>query len=672
MEAYALAGLGNVAAAQGRFEEAIERLQAALKVVRAGGEARLSSGILNDIADAQLSLGRVGPSRESASEALRLAREAKDSLREARSLFLLARAARREGALDDARELTERSLAVGEDVRARVPGHELRALFFEELESRYAFHVDLLMELDRARPGARFETLALAASERGRARALLDRFAQGGAPDSAADAERLERERTLRDQVRMQALREDLEPHEAGAASGAPLQERLAELRRARAVDSFESAVSRPFDAARVDEIRSRLAVPGTLLVEIGLGPERSYLWAIGKDRLVVYELPAREVLESQAREVYSLLTARQRDLVGSAREKRARAESQDALFYEKGLLLSRALLGPIEDLDAYERLVVVSDGLLNYVPLAALPHPRTAGPAGGYRPLVLSHEVVCAPSLAAVLAIGERSSKRAVQSHSAGERQRPRIAVLADPVFTADDPRVGAAPAAARPAGVQPPSADTNLRGTRQGVGNLPRLLASREEATSIAKAASGADVTVTTGFGVDRAKTLTALEDSYQVVHLATHGILNDEHPLLSGIVTSLVDERGVRQDGFLRAQDVYDTRVGAEIVVLSACETALGRLLRGEGITGLVHAFLHAGADSIVASRWRVEDAATQQLMAEFYRSLLVDGASVSAALRKAQIQLLKSRSTSAPFFWAAFEVQGLSPTLTTPQQ
>ena len=672
MEAYALAGLGNVAAAQGRFEEALEQLQAALKVVRAGGEARLSSGILNDIADAQLSLDRIGPSRESASEALRLAREAKDPLREARSLFLLARASRREGALDAARQLTERSLAVGEDVRARVPGHELRALFFEELESRYAFYVDLLMELDRARPGAGFERLALAASEQGRARALLDRFGQSGPPTLARDAERRERERVLKDQVRTQAYQEDVAPREKRSSSGTTLEETLAELRRVSGVESFESAVSRPFDAARIEEIRSRLAVSGTLLVEIGLGPERSYLWAIGKDRLVVHELPAREVLESQARAVYSLLTARQRDLVGSAREKRARAESQDALFYEKGLALSRALLGPIEDLDAYERLVVVSDGLLNYVPLAALPHPRTAGPAGGHRPLVLSHEVVCVPSLAAMVAIGERSSKRAEQSPSPGGR-RTRIAVLADPVFTADDPRVGAAaPAAARPASVQPRSADTNLRGTRQGVGYLPRLLASREEASSIAKAASAADVTVTTGFGVDRTKTVAVLEDSYQVVHLATHGILNDEHPLLSGIVTSLVDERGVRQDGFLRVQDVYDTRVGAEVVVLSACETALGRLLRGEGITGLVHAFLHAGADSIVASRWRVEDAATQQLMAEFYRSLLVDGASVSAALRKAQIQLLKSRPTSAPFFWAAFEVQGLTPRLTTPQQ
>jgi len=672
LEAYALAGLGSVAAAQGQFEDALERLQSALQVVRAGGEARLSSGILNDIADAQLSLGRIGPSRDSASEALRLAREAKDPLREARSVFLLARAARRDGALDDARQLTERSLEVGEDVRARVPGHELRALFFEELEGRYAFYVDLLMELDRARPGAGFDRLALAASEQGRARALLDRFGQSGTPSVARDAERRERESVLKDQVRAEALKEDLGARDTRPAGGATLDETLAELRRMGGVASFEKAVSRPFDTARVEEIRSRLAIPGTLLIEISLGQERSYLWAVGKDRIAVHQLPPRETLESLAREVYSLLTERQRDLSGSAREKRARAESQDALFYEKGLALSRALLGPIDDLDAYEQLIVASDGLLNYVPLAALPHPRAAEPAGGSRPLVLSHEVVCVPSLAAMLAIGDRSAARAGQSASPVERRRPRIAVLADPVFTADDPRV-------RPAALGQPNAasakatgDANFRGTRQALGDLPRLLASRDEASAIAKADPRADVTVTTGFGVDRARTLTALENGYQVVHLATHGILNDEHPLLSGIVTSLVDDRGARQDGFLRAQDVYDTRVAAEVVVLSACETALGRLLRGEGITGLVHAFLHAGADSIVASRWRVEDAATQRLMSVFYKSLLVDGTSVSAALRKAQIQLFKSRPTSAPFFWAAFEVQGLSPRLTTPQQ
>jgi CHAT domain-containing protein len=247
------------------------------------------------------------------------------------------------------------------------------------------------------------------------------------------------------------------------------------------------------------------------------------------------------------------------------------------------------------------------------------------------------------------------------------GERvSRLRVAILADPVFTPDDPRVKVrGPGGPGPAGDGPSALDTSLRGTGRSLASLPRLLASREEAASIARAAVGTDVTITTDFRVDRARAEETLADSYQVVHFATHGVLNDEHPLLSGIVTSLVDEGGHRRDGFLRARDVYDSHVGAELVVLSACETALGMLLRGEGITGLVHAFLHAGAGTIVASNWRVEDAATQELMVEFYRSLLVGRVSASAALRAAQIELLRRRRTRAPFFWAAFEVHGLSP-------
>jgi CHAT domain-containing protein len=196
------------------------------------------------------------------------------------------------------------------------------------------------------------------------------------------------------------------------------------------------------------------------------------------------------------------------------------------------------------------------------------------------------------------------------------------------------------------------------------QTLATLPRLLASRGEAASIAKAASGADATITTGFRATRAAAEEALLEPHRVVHFATHGILNDEHPALSGVVLSLVDEEGRPQDGFLRTQDIYGLRVSAEIVVLSACETALGKMLRGEGITGLVHAFLHAGAHTVVASKWRVEDVATQELMAGFYRRMLAEGAPPAAALRAAQIELLRRQRTRAPFFWGAFEVHGLS--------
>jgi CHAT domain-containing protein len=205
----------------------------------------------------------------------------------------------------------------------------------------------------------------------------------------------------------------------------------------------------------------------------------------------------------------------------------------------------------------------------------------------------------------------------------------------------------------------------DSALRGRARGASSLPRLLASRREAESIARAAQGADVAMATGFDANRAAAEKALAEANTVVHFATHGILNDAHPLLSGIVTSLVDAGGQRQDGFLRAQDLYELPVRADLVVLSACETALGRLLGGEGITGLVHALLHAGAGAIVASNWRVDDAATQELMAALYGGLLFEGRSLSAALRAAQLRLLSRSATRAPFYWAAFEVHGLSP-------
>ena len=169
---------------------------------------------------------------------------------------------------------------------------------------------------------------------------------------------------------------------------------------------------------------------------------------------------------------------------------------------------------------------------------------------------------------------------------------------------------------------------------------------------------------MTIATNFEANRATAERMLQGSYPVVHFATHGILNDDHPELSGIVTSLVDDEGRTQDGFLRTQDVYNLRVTSELVVLSACETALGKLLRGEGITGLVHAFLHGGADTVVASKWRVDDVATQELMEEFYNRLLVEGADPASALRNAQIKLFRTKRTRAPFFWGAFEVHGLS--------
>jgi CHAT domain-containing protein len=136
----------------------------------------------------------------------------------------------------------------------------------------------------------------------------------------------------------------------------------------------------------------------------------------------------------------------------------------------------------------------------------------------------------------------------------------------------------------------------------------------------------------------------------------------MLNSEHPLLSGLAFSLIDKNGVPQDGFLRMHEIYNLRLPADLVVLSACQTALGEEIRGEGLVGLTRGFMHAGAQRVVASLWQVDDVATADLMQRFYRRMLKENLRPAAALRAAQIEMSKSSRWSAPYYWAGFVMQG----------
>lgn len=146
------------------------------------------------------------------------------------------------------------------------------------------------------------------------------------------------------------------------------------------------------------------------------------------------------------------------------------------------------------------------------------------------------------------------------------------------------------------------------------------------------------------------------------YRVLHFATHGLLNSQHPELSGIVLSLVDERGRPQDGFLRLHEIYNLKLGADLVVLSACQTALGKEIKGEGLVGLTRGFMYAGAPRVVSSLWNVDDRATAELMKRFYEAMFIQGMPPAAALRAAQTSLRREKGWAAPYYWAGFTLQG----------
>jgi CHAT domain-containing protein len=316
------------------------------------------------------------------------------------------------------------------------------------------------------------------------------------------------------------------------------------------------------------------------------------------------------------------------------------------AIVSKVGAVLGKMLLGPVAREIHGKRVAIVPEGALLYIPFAALPSPESGDP------LVTGHVVVSAPS-ATTLAI----LRREAAGRTAPER---RVAVLADPVFDPRDPRVG------RIASASAPSADAGDELTRSvkdaGLVRLDRLSASRKEAEAIGELAGARRTLMALDFRASRATATSPEVANAGILHFASHAILDGRHPELSGIVLSLVDESGRPVDGFLQTRDVYALHLSADLVVLSACQTAVGKEVRGEGLLGLSRGFMYAGAPRIVASLWKVPDRATAELMKRFYEGILREGLPPAAALRSAQEAVRRDKRWSNPWYWAAFTLQG----------
>ncbi|HVF87434.1 MAG TPA: CHAT domain-containing protein, partial [Pyrinomonadaceae bacterium] len=529
-------------------------------------------------------------------------------------------------------------------------------------------------------PAAGYDALALQTSERARARSLLEQLAETNADiRQGIDPLLRERERTLQQQMNAKsAARINAFNKRSNETLASGFDKEIAELTsRYRAVEAQirsssprYGALTRPEPLA-ASEIQ-QLLDQDTVLLEFSLGEKRSWLWAVTPDRIISHPLPPRVEIERATRAVYELLTARQPKAGLTEAEATARVNEADARFQIEGAGLGRMLLGPIADLLRRElkgrRLLIVASGALEYLPFAALPLPSNDN---GYQPLIADHEIVNLPS-ASVLSVMRRETAKRV--HAPGV-----VAVMADPVFDTSDPRLMTAVARkvgnqdvainVRSTGETPSSAsvapnDSPLTRAVRGMNraSLTRLPFSREEADAVAALVPSESLLKATDFRANRATATSGELGNYRIVHFATHGLLNSEHPELSGLVLSLVDENGRAQDGFLRMHEIYNLRLPAEVVVLSACQTALGKEIKGEGLVGLTRGFMYAGAERVVASLWQVDDLATAELMKIFYRGMLKEGLRPAAALRAAQLEMMKQKRRSSPFFWAAFVIQG----------
>jgi CHAT domain-containing protein len=409
------------------------------------------------------------------------------------------------------------------------------------------------------------------------------------------------------------------------------------------------AALTQP-EQITLENIQKTVLDHDTVLLEYFLGEERSFVFAITDDKLVVYPLPKRSEIEALARAVYDSWS-----YPSAARKRPSSIQlklSSPRQLQTLNASLSRILLNPVSKFLAGKRVLVVGDGALQYIPFAALYHDRD-------QLIVTNHEVISLPSAAALAAL-----RKEIQSRPPPAKE---LAVLADPVFAANDPRVQQ-----RNEPTQT-NEDNNTRalsaiefGTSMrdvGIKNeIPRLPATRWEAIQISKLVPPTQQKVALDFQANRAAAIDGSLREYRIVHFATHGLLNNRRPELSGIVLSLVNEGGRSENGFLQVHEIYNLRLRADLVVLSACRTALGKDISGEGVVGLTRAFMYAGAARVVSSLWEVESKATAELMTRFYRKMLREKLEPAAALRAAQISMSQDPRWRSPYYWAGFVIQG----------
>jgi CHAT domain-containing protein len=533
-----------------------------------------------------------------------------------------------------------------------------------------------------------FASEAFKITEQARARSLLDLLSESGSSVSeGVPTELLKRKQDNLD--RQQEIAELLtginistdEPKKKPGELEAELdklQTEFNEIENQIRVASPRYAALTSGQSLSLAEVQQQVLDDQTVLLEYSLGPEASYLWAADSKSLTLHKLPPRPAMDKLVTDLRAqLIPAKlQRRIVGidvaagSTRGLGVVSASEDAApFVAAASALYQTAVEPASPLIGQKRLLVVADGGLNYIPFEAL--VKTAG--GDYSSaqyLIRTNEIVYAPSASV---------------NGANRQQGPRPAgramlVIADPVFNSNDTRakgVAASTASAETRGLGIESALTDVTGQgavaaaesakMQGL-PLARLLGTRTEADQIARLGRASGAPTDVWLDLDASEANIGVRDitKYRVLHIATHGLLNAERPQFTGVVLSLVGNKS--DDGFLRTDEVFNLKLGSPLVMLSACETGLGKEKRGEGVMGLTRAFLYAGAPTVGVSLWSVADKSTADLMTDFYKRLLSSpgsasiGGSPSAAMRNAQLAMINGKKYSAPFYWAPFVLVG----------
>ncbi|HEX8845170.1 MAG TPA: CHAT domain-containing protein [Pyrinomonadaceae bacterium] len=645
--------LGRVYGSMGEYAAALQHLEIALPIYMKAvnpKEAAQVRGLMGQIYQQQ---GQLGRARQNYRRALETFNNLSDRVNQGAVYYALGRLELRSGNYDAAENYLRQSIEVTENMRRVSTSRDLTTAFSATVHERYESYVECLMRKHQAEPARGLDVRAFETSELGRARSLAEllratqtNLVPGLDPQLAAREKSLRQSLRVKDNSKVALLgrtyrAEELDALEAELSRLEAEYKQVTETIRAQ-YPSYEQ-ITQPtaWSLRRIQE--EVIADDQTTLLEYSLGEDKSYVWVVTRETITSYELPAQAQINEAARKVHKLLAA----VPGTDAADELTPAMQE---------LSRLVLSPVVAELNKPRLIIVADGALHYIPFQVLPI-RSAD----NEPLVARYEIINAPS-ASVL--GELQQEAA--------RRQPAAKVLAafgNPVFesnyklrkgTSGGEQV-AALQAPEPGPLQHALRDIELNGDTFDPSVLKPLFYAKRELANLRDVAGG-ETFVATDFAASREQLLRTDLTQYAILHFATHGFLDPKRPEFSGLVLSTVNPDGRSQNGFVGLQDIYGLRAPVSLVVLSACQTALGKDVRGEGLLGLTRGFMYAGASSVLSSLWKVEDKATAELMKRFYDNMLHKGMTPAAALRAAQNSIRQEPNWQSPYYWAAFTLQG----------
>ncbi|MBD2205135.1 tetratricopeptide repeat protein [Calothrix sp. FACHB-1219] len=699
-EEVSLSILSSVYRAKGDYTKSLDISQKILLHYRKAGLRIREARILGDISIIYGRQNNYQQAINTLNEELKIRRELKDKTGEADALYLIAINQRKLGNPETALTNIKAAIEIIENIRSNVKNSDLRTSYFATVQNYYKFQIDLLMELHKQDPSKGYNAQAIETSEASRARGLVELLTEaranirkGANPELLAEERRIQALIDGKEKVRFEIVNSEKINNPIFKTNAEKLQTEIDELLRQQ--KELETKIRQtspqyanlkypqPLTLAQIQQQLDK----DTLLLQYSLGSDRSFLWVVSPNSLDTYELPKKQEIEKSAINLFCLISENTSKPPSVTNKENPCTGIKNRKIDVAATELSQQILAPVKDKLGTKRLVIVADGALQYIPFSALadlnfqpsstpqqqdkpknscetdrsifrPCVSLDDQSFNYQPLLVNHEIVSLPS-ASTIAIQRQQLANRPQAPQA-------LAILADPVYNATDTRVTSAQNKQQK---QQDSVNLELERSqlRRSADILnrdiwTRLLGTRTEAETIFKLVPNAKNLQLLDFAANYTTATSSNLNQFRILHFATHGFVNDANPELSGIVLSLVNEQGKDIRGYLRLTDLFNLDYPADLIVLSACETGLGKEIQGEGLVGLTRGLMYAGAESLLVSLWKVSDEGTSEFMQEFYKQMWQQNKSASQALRATQLKMWEQEKWRNPNYWAAFTFLG----------